>query len=202
MLYYLHMEDYKVNKAMHAKLKDIAEIKFSLVSETKENSTEESKWLTATNLLDGNRINRILLEDSYKKDESLIVKPQDIIIKRISPSFINYIDTIEDEVHAYNNLILIKANERVYPKYLACILNEKIKRLAVTTGTTSTSIGRSELENLTIILPPFDGQVKIGEIWYGGLKLKDLKQRLAELENIKYKYFIEQYINKQMGVGK
>lgn len=187
---------------MHVKLKDIAEIKFCLVSEVKEKSTQQIKWLTATNLLGDNKINGLTIEDKYQKDKSLIVNAQDIIIKRISPSFVNYIDMIDDEVHAYNNLIIIKAHAPVYPKYLAYVLNEDIKKIAVVTGKTMPSIGRSELENLNILLPSLDEQIKIGEIWYCSTKLKGLKQRLTELEDIKYKYFIKMYMGNRTGERK
>lgn len=185
---------------MNIKLKDVAEIKFCLANASKQKSVIELKWLTPANLSDDNVINGFTLDDRYNADESVRVGKEDIVVKRISPSFVNYIDVIEDGIYASNNLILIKAKEDVSAKYLSYIINDNIKKIAdASLGATIPAIGRAELENFTIPLLPLEKQVALGEIWYNNIKLKKLKNRLVELEEIKNKYTIENYMRMQIG---
>lgn len=185
---------------MNIKLKDIAEIKFCLANASKKKSEIELKWLTPANLSDDNVINGFTLDDRYTADESVRVRKEDIVVKRISPSFVNYIDVIEDGIYASNNLILIKAKGAVSPKYLSYIINDNIKKIAdASLGATIPAIGRAQLENFTIPLLPLKKQVALGEIWYNNIKLKKLKNRLVELEEIKNKYTIENYMRMQIG---
>jgi restriction endonuclease S subunit len=185
---------------MNIQLKDIAEIKFCLANASKNTSKNETKWLTSANLLDDNIINGFTLDNRYTADESVRVEMEHIIVKRISPSFVNYIDVIGDGVYASNNLILIKAKENVNAKYLSFIMNDNIKKIAdACVGATIPAVGRVELENLSIPLLPLEKQIVLGEIWYRNIKLKKLKKRLAELEEIKNKYSIDNYLRTQIG---
>lgn len=185
---------------MNIKLKDIADIKFCLANTTKDKSKMETKWLTPANLLEANIINGFTLDDRYAADESVRVGTEDIIVKRISPSFVNYIDAIEDAVYASNNLILIRTKENVNPKYLSFIMNDNIKKIAdACVGATIPAIGRTELENLSIPLLPLEKQIALGEIWHNNIKMKKLKKRLAELEEIRNKYFIDNYMRNHCG---
>jgi restriction endonuclease S subunit len=185
---------------MNIKLKDVAEIKFCLVNTSKDKSRKETKWLTPANLLDDNIINGFTMDNRYTADESVRVGKEDIIVKRISPSFVNFIDVIEDGVYASNNLILIKPKKDVNPKYLSFIMNDNIKGIAnACIGATIPAIGRTELENLSIPLLPLEKQIALGEIWHDNIKLKKLKKRLVELDEIKNKYSIDNYMRIQIG---
>ena len=62
-------------------------------------------------------------------DEDFLLREEDIVIKRITPLFVNYVDSVGDDIYAGNNLIIISAKENIYPRYLAMILNDKIKEL-------------------------------------------------------------------------
>lgn len=178
---------------MKKRLKEIANIKFCLV--TKSNNEKKEKFLTPINLLENNCIKEIVLESKQKVDESLKVGPDNIIVKRIAPSFVNYIDNIEGDVYAGGNLILIN-NITIYPKYLACVLNKKIKSITKSlAGATIPAISRGDLEDVQIPIPPVKKQVIIGELWYKNIELKKLKNKLAELESTKQEFIINQFIN-------
>ncbi|MEG1739239.1 MAG: restriction endonuclease subunit S [Bacilli bacterium] len=182
---------------MKKKLNEIANIKFCLA--TKSDNPVKAKTLTPINLLENNTINEMVFDDKQKIDDSLRVTSQNIIIKRIVPSFVNYIDEIEDDVYAGGNLILIN-NISVNPKYLSCILNEKIKNITQSlTGATIPAISRRSLEEVQIPIPPMEKQIIIGELWYKNIELKKLKDRLATLEMTNHKYTLNQIIDKYSG---
>jgi restriction endonuclease S subunit len=182
-------------------LKDVADIKFCIVksSQAKEQS-EKAKWLMASNLLQDNVIIKILEDEKYIKDDSLRVFKNDIVVKRISPSYITYIDQDLPNIYAYNNLILVRAKE-IYAKYLASVLSYKIKELSLNTsiGAVIPSIGRTELENLQIPICSPREQELIGEIWYKSIEKKKMLIRLAELESSKENYLINNFINNKVG---
>lgn len=185
---------------MNVKLKDVADIKFCLTGNQKEKSETQIKWLTSPNLSEDNTVDGFTEDDRYVADESVKISNDDIVIKRISPSYVNYIDRIDDDIYAGNNLILIKQRKDVDSKYLAYILNDNIKKIAdASIGATIPAIGRAELEGLSIPLLPLDKQVTLGALWYSNIELKKLRRRLTELEGIKTKYYIDKYLRNQIG---
>ncbi len=185
---------------MNVKLKDVADIKFCLTGNQKEKSEMQIKWLTSPNLTEDNTVDGFTEDDRYVADESVRISKGDIVIKRISPSYVNYIDSIDDDIYAGNNLILIKQRDNVDSKYLAYILNDNIKKIAdASIGATIPAIGRAELEGLNIPLLPLDKQVSLGALWYSNIELKKLRRRLTELEVIKTKYIIDNYLRNNIG---
>lgn len=185
---------------MNVKLKDVADIKFCLTGNQKEKSETQIKWLTSPNLTEDNTVDGFTVDDRYIADESVRILKGDIVIKRISPSYVNYIDRIDDDIYAGNNLILIKQRDDVDSKYLAYILNDNIKKIAdASIGATIPAIGRAELEGLNIPLLPLDKQVTLGALWYSNIELKKLRRRLTELEGIKTKYYIDNYLRNHIG---
>lgn len=182
---------------MNKKLKEIANIKFCL--SLKDINEQVAKIITPPNLLENNIINEIVCDNKLKVDKSLKVKQDNIIIKRINPYYINYINYIEDDVYAGGNLILIN-DISINPKYLACILNKTIKSVTKSlTGATIPAVSRGDLEDIPIPIPPLEKQIAIGELWYKSIELNKLKIKLNVLENLKQEYTINQIIYKFSG---
>lgn len=118
------------------------------------------------------------------------------MVKRIAPTFVNYIDDMTDNVYAGNNLIVISPKQEVYSKYIAMLLNEKIQTLSESSsvGAVMKSVSRPHLDDFTIPLIPYGKQVLVGNLWYVGIELEKMRIRLAELENIKHNYQIRKYV--------
>jgi len=167
-------------------LKDVSQIKFSVVSPLRSESQDSQvTWLTTINFCEDNKISTETRENNFIFDENMMLQNNDIVIKRINPLFVNYIDNISSNIYVGNNLIIISPNSEVYPKYLASILNDGIVELskASSVGAVMKSISRNELENMRIPLPVFKKQILIGDLWYDSIELKKMKTRLAELED-------------------
>ncbi|PKM73486.1 MAG: hypothetical protein CVU91_04145 [Firmicutes bacterium HGW-Firmicutes-16] len=182
---------------MQKKLKDVADIKFCLSGSGK--GSERTKWLMPINLLENNMVSEIVTNDNYQREKNSKISKEDIIIKRISPSFINYIDKVEDDVYASGNLIIVRA-KKIEAKYLAYLLNKNIgKMIDAYSGSTIPSIGRKDVEDFIVPILPAESQKVIGELWLSSGELKKLRNRLSELEKIKTNYLISDFMNQQIG---
>lgn len=170
---------------MKLKLKDVAKIKFCLAN--KVLADREYKILTPINLLDNNIIESIVLSDKVQADDDTKVCSGDIIVKRISPSFVNYIDKIDSDVYASGNLIIISAIS-VDSKYLAYVLNQEVPKIIQSlSGARIPAIGRDDLEKIQIPILPIEKQISIGNLWQKSIEIYKLKNRLNELELSKIK---------------
>jgi len=185
-----------------ASLSDVADIKFCIVNSSK-NAAANSKWIMAANLLYDNTIAGTFENKKSSPDESLRVYKNDIIIKRISPSYVNFIDIELDNVYAYNNLIIVRA-KAVGAKYLAYYLSRKIKDFSENTsvGAVMPSIGRPELESFKISILPADEQKAIGELWCQSIEKKKMIIHLSKLENERELYLLNKYVDKKIGGSK
>ena len=113
----------------------------------------------------------------YYNDKTTKICSGDIIIKRISPSFVNYIDKIDDNVYAAGNLIIITA-KTVDQKYLAYILNIEIPKITQSlSGSSIPAISIGDLEEVKIPFIPIDRQRAIGNFWQKNIELYKLKKR-------------------------
>ena len=121
----------------------------------------------------------------------------DIVIKRITPTFVNYIDFDPGEVYCGNNLIIVSPNVKTDAMYLAMLLNEKIGELSKESsiGAVMKSISRNDLESLEIPMPDERKRQIVGELWYKGIEIKKKRIKLAELENIRNNYYIKKSIH-------
>lgn len=181
----------------YKKLGDCAKIKFcSLTPSRSKQQITPSKWLVCTNFLANNEVDCNAAVNYVIPDEDWILHKDDIVIKRITPTFVNYIDFEPDEIYCGNNLIIVTPNLKTDAKYLAMVLNDKIGELSKESsiGAVMKSISRYDLESLEIPMPNESNRQKIGELWYNGIELKKKKIRLADLENIKTNYSIRKYI--------
>ena len=181
----------------HLRLAEIAEIKFCVVSPGRTKTQETpTMWLQCANFLRNNTVSCDATTTNYVPDDELLIKKDDIVVKRISPMFVNYIDYIPDKMYAGNNLIVITPKQEVYSKYLAMLLNEKIESLSESSsvGAVMKSVSRQHLEEVMIPLLPYENQILVGELWYSGIELEKMKSRLAELESQKRNYQIRKYV--------
>ena len=181
----------------YARLVDVAEIKFCSVSPGRTKTQEEpTLWLQCANFLRNNTVTCDATVTNYVPDDELLIKKDDIVVKRISPMFVNYIDYIPDEMYAGNNLIVITPKQEVYSKYLAMLLNERIESLSESSsvGAVMKSVSRQHLEEIELPILPYEKQVLIGDLWYSSIELEKMRTRLAELESQKRNYQIKKYV--------
>ena len=181
----------------YVRLVDVAEIKFCSVSPGRTKTQESpTMWLQCANFLRNNTVTGDATVTNYVPDDELLIKKDDIVVKRISPMFVNYIDYIPDEMYAGNNLIVITSKQEVYSKYLAMVLNEKIETLSESSsvGAVMKSVSRQHLEDAIIPLLPYEKQILVGDLWYDGIELEKMRIRLTELESIKRNYQIKKYV--------
>ena len=172
-------------------------IKFCSFSPGRAIESETStKWLSGSNFLQDNVVSGSTTEAFCVPDSDLLIRSGDIIIKRIAPTFVNFIDSIQDETYAGNNLIIVTPKEGIYPKYLAMVLNENILSISEESsiGAVIRSVSRKNLEALKISLLPYEKQQVIGDLWFDGIELKKLKMRLTELENTEHNNRLKRYI--------
>lgn len=182
----------------YIRLSDAAEIKFCSVSPARmKTQQEQTKWLSCSNFIADNNIIGEPSFANYVPDENFEIHPQDIVIKRITPSYVNYVSDIADDLYAGNNLIVLTTHDGINAKYLAMILNNKIFSISESSsiGAVMKSVSRPDLEKIKIPLLPYEQQVKLGEVWFLNIELKKMKNRLSELECIKNNYELTRYIN-------
>lgn len=181
---------------MQKKLKDVAEIKFCIL----EKGNGEKYLLTPASLLEDNQISKIEKDEKFKIDESVILKKGDIILKRINPTYVNYIDRDYQNVYVGNNLIIVRAKE-VNPKYLAAILNSNIKKYSEKSsiGSVVPSIGRKEIEEIEIFICNRKKQEILGNYWIKSIEKRVLERRKLELEKKKDTIIINKFLNKNGG---
>lgn len=177
---------------MKVKLSDIATVKMSL-SNTAIKDNIPKKMIAASNLLANNEftIDEVSL---IKANEEMCVLNNCILIKRVSPIYVNYFDQTMPDVYVGNNLIMI-IPEKVDGKFLASYLNKNIEKLVKNSSIGNIpTIGRKDVENFIIPDIPMEQQIKIGSLWFVSKELTKLKERLNFLENIKNEYMVNKYM--------
>ena len=181
-------------------LKDVAEINF-ILSIGKAKDTKPLLWMTASHLLPENKVLMDFEEKAGNENEASKIYKNDILIKRISPSFINYIDMDLENIYAYSNLIIVRPNSSVAPKYLAYIIDQNIEKLSTrsSVGAVMPSLGKNELSLLEVPILSQKEQKKIGALWYWGIEKKKHLDRLSEVQHIKDTYMLQKYMMGKMG---
>ena len=188
-----HSLTYLQGDFMLKKLADVAQIRLCLTQ--KQTADKMYKILTPIKLLEHNIIDGYVLDDKIRADKTTKVCSGDIIIKRISPSFVNYIDNIDDNVYAAGNLIIITA-KTVDSKYLAYILNIEIPKITQSlSGSSIPAISIGDLEENKIPFLSIEKQRVIGTFWQKSIEIYKLKTRLNELEQIKAKNILAKALN-------
>lgn len=188
----------------YKRLGSIATIKFCSVTPSRAKpSNVPAKWLVCANFMADNEVDFSPTANFVMPDEEWLLNQNDIVIKRISPAYVNYIDFNPDGVYCGNNLIIVTPGKEVEAKYLAMILNEKIGELSrdSSIGAVMKSISRNDLELLEIPFPEKGKQQLIGNLWLKSIELKKKRIKLAELENTKVKCIIQNNIIASGGIN-
>lgn len=176
------------------KLKNVADVVFSFPNRDFGNVKSDEKWLTSQCLLENNEIGKIEKGLDWVIDESLRVHKDDIVMRRVRPQFVNYIDSNNDYLVG-QNLALIRATELVYPKYLAYMLESHMSELYLEAGSVIPSIKRRDLEDIDIgKLPSMEMQEAIGELWWLQKEKNKKTKKLMILEEISLKVKLQELI--------
>ena len=165
------------------KLKNVADIIFSFPTKDNSDFPIYEKWLTTASLLEYNEIGKVEKSCEWKIDRNYRVYKGDIIMKRVRPQYVNYINK-DIECYIGQNLAIIRANELVHSKYLAYIIDNNIKSLGVVeVGSVVPAIKRKDMEELDIgVLPSMRVQKAIGELWWLQKEKIMYSKNLIELE--------------------
>lgn len=184
------------------KLKEVAQIKFCLASTTPRDENEERMVLTPAcltrkELLNLEDRNELLYEEAkYKIDDDTLLEEGTIIIKRVCPLGATYIEKTNNgwETYSCANSIIIKTID-LDAKYLACVLNDVVPKIIDSMkGTRLPALGRKIVDDIDIPDLPIEKQKLLGQLWYDGIKLKELNLRLAHMQDMLNKQTILKYI--------
>ena len=173
----------------YIKLKEIANIHFPELR--KDIEGDLIKTISPAGLQEDNFIEikeERIKKESFRKTQPLSVN--DIIVKRISPAFVNIIEGLQEETYLINNLIGIQVTgEKYYPPYIAFTIEQQLERLneEAPKGGIYTAINRQALEEVIIYDIPIQEQKKIGGLWLLQNKRNQLLKKLLEKEKIKSK---------------
>ena len=181
----------------YKKLGECAKITFcSITPSRSKTQTALSKWFVCSNFLVDNKVVKEPTVNNVVPDNDWLLHRHDIVIKRITPTFVNYIDFEPQEIYGGNNLIIITPNSKSDAKYLAMILNDKIDELSKesSVGAVMKSISRNILEQLDIPMIDEHKRRIVGELWYKGIELKKKKKKLIELEHTRTNHLLKRII--------
>lgn len=126
-----------------------------------------------------------------------LVKANDILIKRLSPSNINLLIEATPNTYVSGNVMIIRTRENYNPKYVASILESQgLPTLQHHTarGVSVQTVSKAELQNLKIPLLPLAKQNLIGEIWFLGKEKQRLLKKLADEEARYYKALLDRLL--------
>ena len=177
-------------------LGDIAEIIAGIPEEKKKGDKEYKYFCIQPSHLNYN--NKLLKFDVVYRakpiNERALVKEEDILIKRLSPSYINLVMGSYKNAYVTSNIMIVRRNEKIISGYLAAILEvQGLKTLKHHTkrGVTVQTISKKELSLIEIPLPDLQTQKVLGEIWL----LNNCKQKLLNDWIIKENDFIKSLFN-------
>jgi len=177
-------------------LGDIAEIIAGIPEEKKKGDKEYKYFCIQPSHLNDN--NKLLKFDVVYRakliNEKALVKKEDILIKRLSPSYINLVMDSYKNAYVTSNIMIVRCNEKIISDYLAAILEvQGLRTLKHHTkrGVTVQTISKKELSNINIPLPDIKTQKILGEMWL----LNKTKQRLLNEWTSKEKDFIQSLFN-------
>lgn len=178
-------------------LKEIATILFGILEKSKEERCD-IQWVTTSNLHPNNVLAKYESDLSFEPTEALSVKDGDILVRRIAPSYVNYLQEASPCGYIANNLIIIRATKRVDSKYLAYYLDKNITKIIkkAAKGTTLPTLTRQDLGEFEIILPNEKIQHIVGSLWFLEIEKIKLQEQLRDLENKKLHYLLNECIKK------
>ena len=177
-------------------LGDIAEIIAGIPEEKKKNNKEYKYFcIQPSHLKDNNKL--LKFDEIYRTkpiNKNALVRKEDILIKRLSPSSINLVMDSYKNAYVTSNIMIVRRKEKIISDYLAAILEiQGLTTLKHYTkrGITVQTISKKELSNINIPLPDIKTQKILGEMWL----LNKRKQKLLNDLAIKENDFIKSLFN-------
>ena len=166
----------------------IAEIITGIPEEKKKGDKEYNYFcIQPSHLNDNNKLLEFdLVSRSKPINEKALVKKEDILIKRLSPSYINLVMGSYKNAYVTSNIMIVRGNEKIISDYLAAILEvQGLKTLKHHTkrGVTVHTISKKELSLVEVPLPDLQTQKILGEIWLLNKQKQELLNNLAIKEN-------------------
>lgn len=179
---------------MKIKVKEIAQVLVALPQNVKKGERGRAQWLKPGNIFEDNHFDKIEIDEDLNPETGIKIRKGDIVIKRISPTFVSVI--LEDMPYTYyaNNLVIVRPIEsEIDVDYLGCALNNSIKDFAKksSVGAIMPTISRKDMEEIEVELFPLQIQEVIGKIWRLSVEKVALQKRLIELEKIKSKQIMD-----------
>jgi len=175
-------------KVEYKLLGDIVEIIVG-IPEGKKKGNKKYKYfcIQPSHLNDNNKLLKFDVVYRAKSiNEKALVKKEDILIKRLSPSYINLVMGSYENAYVTSNIMIVRCNENVNSDYLAAILEvQGLKTLKHHTkrGVTVRTISKKELSLVEVPLPDLQTQKILGEIWLLNKRKQELINNLAIKEN-------------------
>ncbi len=118
-------------------------------------------------------------------NENALLKQGDILIKRLSPSYVNVVDSNWENVYVTSNILIIRPKEGIDSHYIASILEmqglSKLNHFS-RKGVTIQSVSKKELGEINIPLVSLEWQIKYGELRRLNNNKRMLIQELEEQE--------------------
>lgn len=185
------------------KLKDVAEIKFCLATpdtkgETNRRIVLSPSGLAGKTILDLTDKTKFEFEESkYKVDDDAVIATDIIIIKRICPLGVMYVEDVDSDIYASGNMILIKP-KGVDAKFLASVLDREIPLIMKQMeGTRLPALGRRVIDNINIPKLEKNKQIAIGKIWFNNYILYELRKKAISLEKEATDAIVNKYTSEQ-----
>lgn len=151
-----------------------------------------------SHLLDFNQIEKAdTVFRGTRINDTALVKVNDILIKRLSPSNINFLAEEFSNTYISGNVMIIRTRENFNPKYVASILESQglpAFQHHTTRGVTIRTISKAELQNVKIPLLPLEKQKLIGEIWFLSKEKQRFLKKLADEETRYFKALLNRLL--------
>ena len=165
-------------------LRDISEIIFAFPEKGAAGSNNVVYFANAISFRENNIVSNFKKEPDLIPDERYRPHAGDIIIRRVQPTFVNYLNA-DANYYLGQNLIIIRPHiDKVLGKYLAFVLENSLDRLhAEIVGSIISSLKRNDLESFDIgVLPSLQKQEAIGELWWLNKEKIKLQNQLESAE--------------------
>lgn len=170
------------------KLEEIADIIIG-INEARGKKSGEFTYhiVTPADLDDSNdfeRLESVNLETEV--GDHNLVRRGDLLIKRVSPSFVTLVTGEVSNVVVSSNMLIIRCHQSAVPAFLAGYLElrglEALKHYTER-GMTMHSVSKKELNEFMTPLPDMETQKVLGELWLLNKRKRDLLSRLSEKES-------------------
>ena len=120
-------------------------------------------------------------ETQYREEkvsDQQLLAANDILVKRLNPSYVYVVEPQTTEMVASPNLLVVRPNEGIAPLYLGYLLEQKeiIEQVANVTGNAAAikAVSAKKLSEVVIPMIPLSEQMAVGELWRLSRRRKQL----------------------------